>query len=290
MHPRRSGLLPGQRGRPPGRRRTSRSRPRPAPAGPPGRRPRRRRAARSVRAHRSPIGGVWARSSPRASRVSSQLDKTSRPASPDFSGWNWVADSGAVLDRGDERLAVLGHRDLAASAAAGPRRLQSAARRSARSRTACPASSPRTAPSRRATSTVFQPMCGSTGASSRSTVPGQTPQPSVRSAVLDTRREQHLHADADAEHRAAQLDPARDQLVPADARAAPPCRRRRRRRPGRPGRRSPAPRPGRRSRDVGARPGQRPLGGPQVARSVVEDDDPGESSGRLGWKPRHRSG
>ncbi len=28
------------------------------------------------------------------------------PASPDFSGWNWVAAQRTVLDRGDERLAV----------------------------------------------------------------------------------------------------------------------------------------------------------------------------------------
>ena len=34
--------------------------------------------------------------------------------------------------------------------------------------------------------------------------------------MLDPAREQHLHADADAEDRAAELDPAGDELVPAD--------------------------------------------------------------------------
>ena len=33
----------------------------------------------------------------------SQLASRAAPASPDFSGWNWVAHSGAVLDRGHER-------------------------------------------------------------------------------------------------------------------------------------------------------------------------------------------
>ena len=48
------------------------------------------------------------------------------------------------------------------------------------------------------TSTVFQPMWGTTGAWSRSTTPGPLVAALGLDAVLDTALEEHLHADADA--------------------------------------------------------------------------------------------
>ena len=65
-----------------------------------------------------------------------------------------------------------------AGAAVGLQRPSRARRRSARSRTARPRRR-RTASTPPATSTVFQPMCGTTGACSRSTTPGHSSQPSV---------------------------------------------------------------------------------------------------------------
>ena len=56
-------------------------------------------------------------------------------------------------------------------------------------------------------------------------------------AVLDAAREEDLHADADAHHRAAAGQPAVDDPVAARLLAGPSCRRRRRRRPAPAGRR-----------------------------------------------------
>ena len=64
-------------------------------------------------------------------------------------------------------------------------------------------------------STVFQPMCGSTGASSSVTTPGHSPRPSVSTPALDAALEQHLHPDADAQNRATAGEPTVDDLVAA---------------------------------------------------------------------------
>ncbi len=71
-------------------------------------------------------------------------------------------------------------------------------------------------------STVFQPMCGSTGGRQL----GDDARPLAEAlgvdAALDAALEQHLHADADAEHRAAAGETAVDDLVAADrVRAGP---------------------------------------------------------------------
>ena len=95
-------------------------------------------------------------------------------------------------------------------------------------------------------------------------MPGKTPQPFGAQAEFHALGKEHLHADADAEDRAARLDPAGDHLLAADAAQ-----------PGHAG--------GERAdaghdeavafggrvqvgghRDVGAGPGERPLGGAQV--------------------------
>ena len=113
-------------------------------------------------------------------------------------------------------------------------------------------------------------MCGRTGASSRTTSPGHSPQPCGPDAVLVAGREQHLHPHADAEHR-----PAAGHAPPDDLRAVHP------RQPGHA--RGESAHAGhdqtvrlhrrvrvRRHRDVGADPGQRALGGAQVPGPVVE--------------------
>ena len=86
-------------------------------------------------------------------------------------------------------------------------------------------------------STVFQPMCGTTGASSRVTSPGQQAQPLGHHAVLVAGLEQHLHADADAEHRRGRPRPGRRSPARRRARRCRPCTPRTRRRPAPPGRR-----------------------------------------------------
>ena len=64
-------------------------------------------------------------------------------------------------------------------------------------------------------STVFQPMCGRTGASSSVTTPGHSPEALGVDAALDAALEQHLHADADAEHGPAAGEAPLDELVAA---------------------------------------------------------------------------
>ena len=104
-------------------------------------------------------------------------------------------------------------------------------------------------------------------------MPGQAPQPSDSDPVLRARREQHLHADADAEHRAAELEPPGDHLVAAD-----------RAQPGHAGRERAHAGHGqpvavqhgvrvRRHLDPRADPFQRALRRAQVPRPVVEHDD-----------------
>ena len=93
--------------------------------------------------------------------------------------------------------------------------------------------------------------------------------------MLDARLEQHLVADADAEHRPTPGQPSADDLGTADRRSVPPCSRKRadaghdepvavQRR-----RRSPPV-----TVDVGAGSHQSTLGRAKVARPVVEQDDP----------------
>ena len=94
-------------------------------------------------------------------------------------------------------------------------------------------------------STVFQPMCGRTGASSRSTTsPGHSPQPCGPDAVLVARRRtapasrRRCRAPAGAPRHAPPMT-----LGPSHTAPARPCTPRTRRRRARPGRRPPAPRP-----------------------------------------------
>ena len=127
------------------------------------------------------------------------------PASPDFSGWNWVAESGPFSTAATKRSPWVaqvtwgdgGERPGGCSA---PTR---ARRRSARSRTAPPAT-PAKSTDRRGTSTLDQPMCGTTRRdAAATTMPGHSPMPGDRRlARLARPLEHHLHADAHAEHRA----------------------------------------------------------------------------------------
>ncbi len=111
--------------------------------------------------------------------------------------------------------------------------------------------------------------------------------------MLHARREQHLHADADAEHRAAEIEPPGDQLVAAH-----------RAQPGHAGRerahardREPvAVQRGVQVRghlDLRADPLQRALRRAQVPRPVVEHDHPGSHASTplvLGMPPARGSG
>lgn len=90
-------------------------------------------------------------------------------------------------------------------------------------------------------STVFQPMCGTTGASSGSTVPGHSSQPHGLHPVLDALLEEDLHADADTHDRSAAGQPAVRRSSPRGPTSVRACRPRRRRRRGRAGRRRPSP-------------------------------------------------
>ncbi len=76
----------------------------------------------------------------RAHRVRTQLRSRAAPASPDFSGWNWVRRQRAVLDGGDEPVAAVlgpGHQGRPGDGRASPAP-SAGRRRSARSRTAPP--------------------------------------------------------------------------------------------------------------------------------------------------------
>ena len=102
----------------------------------------------------------------RSQRPRTQFASSAAPASPDFSGWNCVADSGPFSTAASERARRA--RPRSAGGAGDRRRRRRAApsgarRRSARSRTAR-ARRREQRGARRGTSTVFHPMCGSTGA------------------------------------------------------------------------------------------------------------------------------
>ena len=138
-------------------------------------------------------------------RRRAQLRNSLAPASPDFSGWNWVRHSGPARPRPRTAAVLGGGHAAAGSVDGGP-----GARTSARSRTASSGRRRRTARDAGGDATVFQPMCGTRGAASRVTPPGSRPSPLVVDAVLVAVLEQHLHADADAEHRPAGRDPRGD--------------------------------------------------------------------------------
>ena len=219
----------------------------------------------------------------------SQLRSSAAPASPDFSGWNWVAAQRPVLDRGDERLAVLGRGDRRRSTASAVGRrsrgvrvheVEPGRRRAAR----------RTAPSRPAASTVFQPMCGSDRrAQPARPCPGSSPRPLVTTPCSSPRVEEHLHADADAEHRAARRRPGRRS----------PGRRRARRCPAMQA--ANAPTPGTTSPSAAGAAARSAVtvtsaptrasarcGRAQVARPVVEHDDRGTPSASPDARARTR--
>ena len=113
-----------------------------------------------------------------------QLHSSDSPASPHFSGWNWVACQRAV-----STAARNGRRCSPRSAALPGNPPSRSPRRSARSRTACVGSSPSKNAPPGAASSTFQPMCGRTGASSRPTTPGHSRSPFGRHAALDAPRE-----------------------------------------------------------------------------------------------------
>jgi hypothetical protein len=113
---------------------------------------------------------------------------------------------------------------------------------------------------------------------------GAGPAPAARGALapLHTQLEQHLHADTDAQHRTAGGQPALDDARPVDRAQAGHAR----------GERAHARhhqavavecgiRVGG-DRDVGADPVQRAFRGTQVARSVVQHDDPCHRASLLG--------
>ena len=70
-------------------------------------------------------------------------------------------------------------------------------------------------------STVFQPMCGTHGRIEQGDRARPLPEPLGLVPALDTVLEQHLHADADAEHRPARDEPLLDDRGAADASSPP---------------------------------------------------------------------
>ena len=236
-------------------------------------RPRRSRASRArPRAPQRASAALRSRSARRDLRVAllirvpSQFSSSCAPASPDFSGWNWVAltspSSTAATNR-SPCSAVVTSPDVCVRGV-GVHEVEAGVARQAGERCS----------SRRGTSTVFQPMCGSTGACSGSTRPGSTPSPPVstpcstpasNSTCMPT---QMPSTGRSARNRAATICRARR------SRAARPCTRRTRRRPG-------TTRPSAFDRcravgghrHVGTDPLERALGRAEIARPVVEDDD-----------------
>ena len=209
-------------------------------------------AGRSVRVMREPYrarsDGTFGGAGGRSARVASQLRSSSAPASPDFSGWNWVAHSGpfsTAATNGSPCSAQVTSGGSMRPVGSGSRS-QRARRRSARSRSGRPRRGRRTArcPSGRLDGVPAHVR------HDRRLEPVDRAGPLVAAlgvdAVLDAPLEQDLHADADAEHRAAAGEPAADDLVAADA--AQPCHARGERADARarPGRRRPARRRSRR--------------------------------------------
>ena len=137
-----------------------------------------RAASRSARRRaRSLLTGPRRRAGPGRSQRPSQLRSSAAPASPDFSGWNWVAASGPVstaATNGPPWTVVVTQPPVASSSVArvggvGVDEVEPGRPPAAR----------RTAPTRPARSTVFQPMCGTRCAASRVTPPGSRPRPLV---------------------------------------------------------------------------------------------------------------
>ena len=213
MDPRRArvGERP-RRPRPGRRRRSSRRRSRPGAGARPG-----RRAGRSPGTAAVTCGdGERARRSCRAGRA------RRAPTSRGGTGWrtrcparNAALTVAAVLARGGDRRRVVGHA-VQRVHEVHPRRARRARRTSGR----------RVARA----STRFHCICGRfTPGGIHRTVPGSTPRPRAPGSS-SLRVEQHLHADADAEERAARRDRGERRLLEAGARAARPCRPRTRRR------------------------------------------------------------
>ena len=199
-------LRPARPARPAtGRRTSSRCRPRPAPAGRPGRRRRRRRAAarggcvghgRSCPLRLRMVGQVGAARAGwpcgRVTAIATQLRSSCAPASPDFSGWNWVADSGPFSTAATKRRAVVGPGDLGRDGGEGAVGLEVPALHGVGVDEVEPLAldareQPGALGRRRPCSS---PCAGTTGAGSRSTVPGHSREPRLGSldAGLGRRR------------------------------------------------------------------------------------------------------
>ena len=225
-----------------------------------------RSAALGLRA--PPAAGRAPCSAPQACRASCAAARA--PASPDFSGWNWVAAQRPALDRGHERLAVASvvTRD---AGRAGVDRV--GARTSGRSRSGCPAASPanstRAGRRRRPCSS---PCAARPAASQPVTAPGSRPRPLVttpcsspysKRICMPTQMPSTGAAGGDplGDHRpgAERVDAGHAGRVRADAGHDQAVGAGRRVEVGG-------------DRHVGADPGQRPLGRAQVARAVVEHD------------------
>ena len=235
-----------------------------------------RAAARrgSAAARRAAAAGAAARAAARArlrAACSQRAPASSRaacaPASPDFSGWNWVAltsPSSTAATNGSPCTGAR-HQPRRVVRGVGVHEVEPGVRGRGR----------RTASSPAHASTVFQPMCGSTGARSGSTRPGQHAR-----ARRSRRRARRRRRTAPACRRRCRAPAAAPRSRVGDdrrrrrPRPARPCRRRTRRRPGttRPSA-STAARAVGGDRDVGPDPFERALGRAQVARPVVEHDD-----------------
>ena len=129
---------------------------------------------------------------------------------PDFSGWNWVAHSGPSSTAAMKSSPVRGQADQrrASSGPDGGRRQRPWPRRSARSRTWCPGRSrPAAGDPAGGVGPCSSPCAAGPGPPAAPRRPASTPQPAVRWPCSTPVGEQHLHADADAEHRPAAGQP-----------------------------------------------------------------------------------
>ena len=224
----------------------------------------RARAARRIACSRSRSSRRRARSLliGRSPRAAPSCASSVAPASPDFSGWNWVAHSGpfstaatnrcAVLGPGDQRGAgaVVGHQ-LPAPYGVGVHEVEPLVLDAGEQRRC-----------RRGASTVFQPMCGRTSA-----LGAARPCPATRRSRRCPRRARRRARRAPAcprrcpsTGRPPASAPA-DQLGPVHRAQPRPCRRRTRRRRARRGRRPPARRRGRTSTTTSAPAGADPRRG-----------------------------
>ena len=150
-------------------------------------------------------------------RLATQLRSSAAPASPDFSGWNWVADSGpfstaatnrsppcsAQVTSGARVRSLVTQRPVAHGV--GVHEVEPLAL-DAGEQHACP----------RGPRRCSSPCAARRAPAAARRRPGHSSQPCGLDAVLDAALEEHLHADADAEHRAAAGEPAADHLVAAD--------------------------------------------------------------------------